>query len=214
MPPRGEHSRAELQELILEAAQELAAEYGLKGLTARAIARRAGYSPGSIYNVFKDLDDVIVAMNGRTLDALYEHLKPLPGDPDPETAILALARAYIVFIRERPRLWSVLFEHTLPEEHELPDWFHERVQKLLGLISTALAPLFGPDEAQQRDHSARILWAATQGISSLASTGKLLQAESVGGMLRALVTYHVRGLRASEVHPDFATGGVRSGASQ
>lgn len=203
MPPRGEHSRSELRELILAAARALAVEQGIKGLTARSIAGAIGYSPGTLYNVFEDLDDIVVQLNARTLGELYEVAKDLPPNADPEADLLVLARAYIGFVRARPRLWSVIFEHSLPEGQELPDWYFEKIQRLLGLISAALTPLFAPGEQKQRDHSARVLWYATQGISSLAGAGKLALAESVEGLLRALITYHVRGLRASEEHPDF-----------
>ena len=74
MPPRGEHSRAELRALILSAAGEIAEAEGPRGLTARAIAGRIGYSPGTLYNVLADLDDVVLQLNADTLDALHARL--------------------------------------------------------------------------------------------------------------------------------------------
>jgi AcrR family transcriptional regulator len=203
LPPRGEHSREELQDLVLTAARGLAMAHGLKGLKARNIAREIGYAPGTIYNVFKDLDDVVVRLNGRTLDQLHAVLTPLPPRPEPEAALMDLARAYIGFIRSCPRLWGLLFEHRLPEGQAVPDWYAEKVQRLLGLISAALAPLFGADEREQQEHSGRVLWSAVEGISSLAGAGKLVEADSVDGLLHALITYYLRGLRASESHPEF-----------
>ena len=191
--------------MALLAARALAVAQGTKGLTARNIAAEIGYSPGTPYNVFKDLDDIVVQLNARTLDELYDVLRDLPPNGDPETGVLEIARAYIGFVRSHPRLWNVLFEHNMPEGRKLPDWYYERVQRLLGLVSKALTPLFAANEHKQRDHSARVLWSATQGISALAGVGKLAQAESVDGLLRALITYHVRGLRASAEHPDFET---------
>ena len=203
MPPRGDHSRDELRALILAASRDIAEAKGLKGLTARAIAGRIGYSPGTLYNVFEDLDDVVVQLNAETLDDLFEVMRTVPRDADPETALLDLARAYVGFARERPRVWSLVFDHILPDGCELPDWYYERILRLLDIVSAALAPLFPLGEERLCDHSARVLWSATQGISSLAGAGKLARAESVDGLLRALVTYHVRGIRASDHHPDF-----------
>lgn len=62
---------------------------------------------------------------------------------------------------------------------------------------------FSPSEARQRDHAARVLWSATQGITALAGAGKLARAESVDGMLRGLIIYQLRGIAASSEHPDF-----------
>ena len=205
MPPRGEHSRSELRALILAAAGEIAEADGLRGLTARAIAGRIGYSPGTLYNIFADLDDVVIQLNGATLDALHETLADVPSAGDPERDLLALARAYVGFARLRPRRWSLLFEHRAADGRAAPESHHRRIDQLLALVSAALAPLFPAGEARQRDHAARVLWTATQGITALAGAGKLARAESVDGLLRDLVTYHLRGIAASPTHPDFET---------
>ena len=59
MARRSDHSRDELKALILDCAREIAEEEGLRGLTARRIATEIGYAPGTIYNLFSNLDDLI-----------------------------------------------------------------------------------------------------------------------------------------------------------
>ena len=83
----------------------------------------------------------------------------------PEADLLALARAYVGFARERPRRWNLVFEHVVPEGRDVPERQQERIEALLTLVSAALAPLFPPGEARQRVHAARVLWSATQGIT-------------------------------------------------
>ena len=58
MGRRADHSRDELFEMALSAAREIAEEDGLGGLTARRIAAKIGYSAGTLYNLFDDLDDL------------------------------------------------------------------------------------------------------------------------------------------------------------
>ena len=60
MGRRSTHSPQQLRELILDAAQEIIDVHGLAGLSAREIARRIGYSPGTIYNMFDNLDDCLL----------------------------------------------------------------------------------------------------------------------------------------------------------
>ena len=98
-----------------------------------------------------------------------------------------------------------MFEHVVREGRDLPERQQNRIEALLALVSAALAPLFPPGEARQRDHAARVLWSATQGITALAGAGKLARVESVDGVLRGLVIYHLRGIAASAEHPDFET---------
>lgn len=42
----------------------------LRGITARRIATNIGYSPGTLYNVFVNLEDLIVQLNIDTLNEL------------------------------------------------------------------------------------------------------------------------------------------------
>ena len=196
MGRRSDHSRGELYEMILGAAREIAEEEGLDGLTVRRIAARIGYSGGTLYNLFENLDDVVVHLNARTLESLYEELAREIPDDDPETTVRALTERYVRFTREHPRLWSVLFEHRLPEGTDLPDWYHDRVDRARGLLEEALAPFFAPDREADRRHSARVLWSSLHGICSLESAGKLARTESVEAMGESLISYYLAGLRA------------------
>ena len=196
MARRSDHTREELYRLALDAAWEIAEEEGLRGLTARRIAGKIGYSPGTLYNLFGNLDELIVRLNGRTLDALYEACAGARLEGEPEAALRALAGEYVRFTGEHPRLWSLLFEHHLPEGRQLPDWHHEKIMRLLGLAELALAPLFPPSRQDERRHSARVLWSSLHGMWSLESSGKLVATESVTSLMDSLITYYVAGLRA------------------
>ena len=50
MGRRSDHSRTELEELIVAAGHRLMEETGFAGFSAREVARRIGYSIGTIYN--------------------------------------------------------------------------------------------------------------------------------------------------------------------
>ncbi|MEZ5601737.1 MAG: helix-turn-helix domain-containing protein, partial [Candidatus Competibacteraceae bacterium] len=63
MGRRNEHTREELRQIALEAAEELVAAQGLSGLSTRKVAARIGYTVGSLYMIFRNLDDLIAQMN-------------------------------------------------------------------------------------------------------------------------------------------------------
>ncbi len=201
MGRRSDHSREELYELALEAARKIAEEEGLRGLAARRIAREIGYTVGTLYNLFEDLDDLIIHMNGRTLDDLYEALANVQLDGEPETAMRALAEGYIEFVDDHPKVWNVLFEHRLPEPRQPPDWHHEKILRLLGLVEQALGPLFPPGRETERHHAARVLWSSLHGICSLESAGKLVASETVTALTDTLVTCFLAGLRSEHSKP-------------
>ena len=122
MGRRSSHTPQQLRELILDAAQEIIDRSGLAGLSAREIARAIGYSPGTIYNMFTNLDDVVLSVEGRVLDALDQRLSDIPETGgNPEARLVEIAHVYLAFTREKPRLWNLLFEHHLPAGTNLPD---------------------------------------------------------------------------------------------
>src|SRR6266852_5031793 len=83
MGRRSTHTPQQLRELILDAAQEIIQVQGLAGLSAREIARRIEYSPGTIYNMFENLDDVVLHVEARVLDALDKRLSTVLADGVP-----------------------------------------------------------------------------------------------------------------------------------
>jgi AcrR family transcriptional regulator len=196
---RSDHSREDLRALTLAAARRVMASEGLRGLTARRLAKEIGYSPGTLYNMFENLDEVALRVNAELLDDLYEHLTAaLAGQPDPRTALTAMARAYMDRARAEPGLWSALFEHRMAENRPLPDWYGARIARLFALAEEVLGPLFAPGQEAACHRSARVLWSALQGMTSLALASKLepLARISAEAMADDLVATYLAGLEA------------------
>ncbi len=74
MARRSDHSREEIKELALNATEEIVAEAGFQALSARKVASAIGYTVGTIYLVFKNLDDLIMQVNARTLETLFKEV--------------------------------------------------------------------------------------------------------------------------------------------
>jgi AcrR family transcriptional regulator len=192
---RSDHSRKELYAMALATAQAIAEEEGLRGLTARRITREIGYTIGTFYSLFDNFDDLVLRLNGTTVDALYEVCAAVPLDGEPEAALHRLADRYIGFTRAHPKRWRILFEHHLPDGEVQPDWYREKILRLLGLVETALAPLFPPGQEAERLHAARVLWSSLHGICSLEAVDKLVSTETVEALSDSLITNYLVGLR-------------------
>ena len=107
MGRRSTHTPQQLREIILESAQDIIETDGLAGLSAREIARRIGYSPGTIYNMYENLDDVVLHVEARVLDALEGRLADIVKAAKGPEALPELARAYLAFTHEKPKLWNL-----------------------------------------------------------------------------------------------------------
>ena len=198
MARRSDHNREELYALAMGAARDIAVADGLKGLTARHIAKRIGYSAGTLYNLFENLDEIALHVNAGTLDLLHARLVEVPLTGKPKKDIRHLLEAYLAFIGENDRLWSLLFDHKLPDGVALPDWYKERVARVLNLLEQALSPLFPDKGDPECALSARVLWSSLHGICQLAAADKLdiVSDETTKALAHALVENYLAGLKA------------------
>lgn len=172
MPKKMRMSQEELPEVVLDAAERLAAEDGLRGVVMRRIAVEVGVVPGSIYKFLGDLDEIVLRLNARTLGRLREHLgQSIDPEGEAGTNALILADAYLDFVSSNRRLWGVILEHTMPGDRPVPDWYTAELGETTGIVDTVLRPLIPEDT--ERARAVATLWAALHGLASLATTGKL-----------------------------------------
>jgi AcrR family transcriptional regulator len=122
MGRRSDHTRTELEALILDAGHALVAEVGLGGFSAREVARQVGYSIGTIHNVFGSADRLIAAINTRSFAAWATFLRErLDAAGDDGDRIAALVEGYFGFAREHAHLWTAIYDHRLPPETSLSE---------------------------------------------------------------------------------------------
>lgn len=184
--------------MAMSAARDIVQKDGLRALTARGIAASIGYSPGTLYNLFENLDELELHVNASTLDALYVAVSADERSGDPETDLNRLLDRYLEFLDENPALWAAIFDYRRADGAALPDWYLDRVQQLMRLVEDALSPLFADGEDAELREAASILWSSLHGICTLAQDGRLslVSARSVPQMARSLIANYLVGLRA------------------
>lgn len=196
MGRRYDHSHQELHDMAMAAAANMVAENGIRALTARKLAAEIGYSVGTLYNIYANQDELIVTLNGQTLDKLYTALEAVPAaDTVPDT-LQAVANCYIDFTQTHFNLWNALFEHRLPTGKSLPDWYFDKINRLLALVEGHLTPLFPDAGSPEKAKAARVLWASLHGICSLSSADKLdiVATESARALTASLIRNYLAGL--------------------
>lgn len=199
MGRRSTHTPEQLRHLILDAAQSIIETNGLAGLSAREIARRIGYSPGTIYNMFHNLDDVVLHVEARVLDALDQRITSAGEQGTTEEKISRLAETYLAFTSENPKLWNLLFEHYMPGGADTPPWYQQKLELLMTRVEAAMAPLFPPEDSVSLQRSARVLWAGVHGITSLSTANKLsnVTTEAAAYLVKDLIYNYLAGLAAN-----------------
>lgn len=140
MGRRAEHSLDELRSFCIQAAYDIIEKRGLNGLSARAIALDIGYSPGTIYNAFASLDDLVLNVEARLLRELDQHLESAAEGASGESAVVRLARAFVDFAGSRRNLWNLLTTNRSAST-SIPDWYSERLAAPQARIAGALSSL-------------------------------------------------------------------------
>lgn len=172
---------------VLALARRLLEAEGLDALQARRIASEAGCSVGSLYNVFGDIDGLVVELNAATLDRLGRSLSDAfqaevaAGLHD---QLLALALGYMRFAAENRHAWEAVFKYQRTSVVPEPESYLEAQEQLLALIAHSTAEFI--TAAPERELAARALFAAVHGVVALAMDNR------IGGKLRADLERHVR----------------------
>lgn len=162
MGRRSDHSRAELEAMIVAEGHRVMAETGFAAFSAREVARRVGYSIGTIYNVFDSLDQLLVAINSRTFELWTDYLRQRveQGGSD---RIQALVRAYFDFAREHSKLWMAIYDHRLPAGMAMPDRDMEKRRALTQIVFDEIARQLSASSASDVEHLSRSLIATVHG---------------------------------------------------
>jgi len=191
MARRSDHTRDELHALALEAARAIVRKEGIGRLTARAVAAGIGYTVGTVYQVFRNMDDMVEQLNAGTLDRLYETCTETPLEGDVGERLMTLAAAFVRFAGESREEFNAVISYQFAPGHEYSDAYNARIERLLGLMMAATAGLYGPGEEARHLHDMRVLWISLYGMFSLDAAGRLGAEETVAGMARTLVDFYL-----------------------
>ena len=167
--------RAALRDTLIVIARDRIARDGLAALKARPLAQAAGCSVGAIYNVFGDLRDLWMAVNGETFKALGAHVlagvAPYHGGA-PVDRLIAMSDAYIDFATQNPNLWRALFELELRGELA-PDWYVGALDSLFAIIDLPISEHFKGLPQPEIRLRTRALFSSVHGIVLLGMENRI-----------------------------------------
>jgi len=145
MGRRSDHTRGELEALLVSEGRRQLAETGLARFSAREVAKQVGYSIGTLYNVFGSYDGLMLAINARTLTLWAEHLRARLAASG-EDRIATLVRAYFEFALQNPKIWIAVYEHHMADGGAAPDWYEALAADLIAIVASEIAAVL-PGEA-------------------------------------------------------------------
>jgi AcrR family transcriptional regulator len=146
---------------------ELLEDDGAAGLSVRAVARRAGVSPGAPYRHYADRDALVsaVAAEGyRELAGCLSEAHPSPSTPED---LAAVAVAYVQFALEHRALFRTMFSDPCDGDSS------ERVAATTAIAEYVGALVRRAFHGVDPDALSTALWAVVHGLAFLYLDGKL-----------------------------------------
>jgi AcrR family transcriptional regulator len=156
-----------LRDKLVAVAEARIEHAGLASLRARDLATDAGCSLGAIYNVYEDLNAVVMAVNGRTFRKLGTVVASSVADAasiPPNQRLIIMSNAYLHFAAEHKNLWRALFDLQMSSDGVVPDWYLAALRDLFQHIAEPLAEIFPDKNAADLDLMTRALFSSVHGI--------------------------------------------------
>ena len=185
--------REDLRLRLIDIAETRIAERGLGSVKARDLAQEAGCAVGAIYNVFTDLNGLVMAVNGRTFRKLGSHVSATVA-ASPQTRaqdqLITMSLAYLQFAQGNHNLWRALFDLDMSTDMEVPEWYLAELGALFALISAPIARIF-PHWPQNRvELMTRTLFSSVHGIVLLGLQKRIsgVPLDRIEAMIAALLS--------------------------
>ena len=154
---------------ILDRAVELVAEHGVRGVSFREVARRAGVSHQAPYHHFGNLHGILEAVAREGFASLAAAMKQA-GEPhrDPVEAMTAMGLAYVEFATHHVGHFRVMFQRSLVDLHDPSAPIEEAVETYSVLLSCAHRVAgAGYGAGTEPDALAHVCWSMVHGLSVL-----------------------------------------------
>lgn len=168
MATKSQIRREQLREKLIEAAELRIDRDGLGDLRARDLARDAGCALGAIYNVFDDLNAIVMAVNGRTFRRLGQDVgSSFKGSEPPVRRLIVMSTAYLHFADANTNLWRALFDIQMTDDGPVPEWYRNALRGLFAFIAEPVSQLFPDLDRVELDLMTRALFSSVHGIVTL-----------------------------------------------
>ncbi len=167
MTGKAEKRRDVLRNKLIDIAEARISEAGISAIKARDLAKHADCSLGAIYNVFGDLQDIIIAVNGRTFEKLgravaqsLEGRETLP----PTDRLIAMSCVYLGYAAANPNTWRSLFDVRMTTDMDVPQWYLDELERLFGFIAGPVRECFPDMPKGEVGLMTRALFSSVHGI--------------------------------------------------
>src|SRR5262252_4565034 len=168
----------DLRQALIRSALEILADSGVAGLSLRAAARRARVSAMAPYRHFEDKEALLAAVAEYGFRELAARLTAAAATAaDPRAGLAALGVAYVLFARDHPSLFKLMFGPTIEKKSAHPALDDAGCTCFNALRQAVEAARFFEGDSDAGD-VALACWSLVHGLSALIVDGRLAEYDS------------------------------------
>ncbi len=151
---------------------------GALNLSLRDIAKHAGLSSMAPYRHFKSKEDLVAAISEighRRLSEVFLQIER--GYLDPKARFRAMGQGYLIFAKENPELYKLMFGGSMPNPAEYEE-LERACDECFGYLERTIAYCqhHGMMKGKPVDAFAMLVWSSVHGLSMLLIEGVLAHA--------------------------------------
>lgn len=190
-------TKDKIHETLIIKGRDLVRRKGAEFLTARKLSEATGYSVGTIYNQFANMDKFIMEQNMLTLDELYLVLKKLLPDTNAYKNLNRYIDAFVAFVLSQPNLWFLLYNFHICSKYEnFPPIYLRKLLRLMNLWRKEFNAVFAELSPAERKVSLQVLWLSMFSLSSFLTLNGLDKMSKVNkkNICKLLLNTYLAGL--------------------
>jgi AcrR family transcriptional regulator len=169
MARRKDHTREELTQMAVACGRDLVIAGGPSALTARKVAKAIGYTPGTLYNLFDNIEGLAAAINCVTLNEFAATILEIrQSQQAAHKQLEQICQAYLNIQQQHPSLWTLLFATPI---HIKSESYSRAIHQVFDQVVETIRPLCSHPNTARQD--AKIIWSTLHGICLLQQNGKL-----------------------------------------
>jgi AcrR family transcriptional regulator len=181
---------------LLDAALDVVVDSGFDAVTVEAVAQRAGVTRPVVYDIFGDLEGLMLALIDREEDTamapLLAIVGPDPGDDvDPEAFLFEAILAFLRAVRSNPRTWRLVLMPPRGSSGELRERIRRSrrllAERITRLLDWGIARRGGPQGLDHELLSRMIVAAGEDAARLMLAHPRRYSPERLAGLSRGLL---------------------------
>lgn len=164
---KGRYHHGHLAESLLDAADQIASQFGIEAVTLRGCAKRVGVSPASAFRHYVDKRALLTAFATRALNQLADAMEAATQQTHENggNALHAVGMAYVGFALTKPAFFRAMWREETIYSRD-PDYL-AAAERLASYLKGGFVKTIADEDPCDFSPQELLAWSSVHGLASL-----------------------------------------------